>query len=241
MNPLISCICPTYGRIPHDLFMLEEAVYWFTQQTYPNRELLIFNDAAEQTLVCNIPKVGVINTHYRCQSLGEKYNRLCDFAQGEIIVPWEDDDISLPNRLQQIADKLNGEYEYWKPGAAFFQDGNTDVIKFCSPGNVFHNASGYKRSLLTKLSYPLVSGPQDAIFDSKALQVARFNSERLAVPSAFQYVYRWQHGSGKQPNLSGHGDPNAAYANRPKPEEGTYTINPVMHRDYVALTRKAWK
>lgn len=231
--PLISCICPTYGRIPYDTFMLEECVYWFTQQTYPNKELIILNDAASQKLVCHVRDVFVINIPLRCRTLGEKYNKLTTIAQGDIIVPWEDDDISLPNRLVQIANHLRGEYEYWKPGGAFFQNGPNAPITFCAKSNVFHNASGYKRSLLNKVKYPEVSGPQDALFDQKALQVARFNSIRLAVPAEYQYVYRWQHGSGKQPNLSGHGDPEQAYQSRPVPEEGTFTIRPVMHRNYM--------
>src|SRR5687768_12090587 len=95
--PLVSCICPTYGRAPHSLKLLEEAVYWFTRQEYDGpKELIILNDCAEQRLVCHAPNVHVCNYPQRIASLGLKYNALIEIARGSIILPWEDDDISLP-------------------------------------------------------------------------------------------------------------------------------------------------
>lgn len=238
MKPLVSCICPTYGRVPYDRFMLEECVYWFTQQTYDNRELIIVNDAAEQELVCKTDKVTVINLQQRFATLGDKYNYLCAVSKGEIIVPWEDDDVSLPNRIEQIVHRLHGTYEYWRPGGGFFQS-QQDAISLRSPGNCFHNASGFKKSLWeTRCRYASVSGPQDAVFDQKALQVARVNTVKTVVPSEFNYVYRWQHGSGNQPNLSGHSDTQQAYDKRPTPIAGVYNILPTMYRDYAKLCRE---
>jgi len=233
----LTAICPTYGRVPDDTFMLEEAIYWFMRQDYDDKELIILNDAKEQELVCLTPNVYCLNLSNRFDTLGDKYNYLCQIADGDVIVPWEDDDISLPGRLTQIANHLKGQYEYWKPGGAFFQSGQ-DNLTLCSPGNVFHNASGYKKTYAKRHPYPSVSGPQDAMFDAKALQLARFNSLRLALPSEFQYVYRWQHGSGKQPNLSGHSDTDAAYRNRPTPVAGTYNIYPRMYRNYAQLAKE---
>lgn len=233
----LSCICPTYGRVPHDTFMLEEVIYWFLRQDYDDKELIILNDAKEQELISFTPNVHCLNLSNRFPTLGDKYNYLCSVATGDVIVPWEDDDISLPGRLTQIASHLKGQYEYWKPGGAYFQSGQNQLT-LCSPGNVFHNASGYKRTLALRFPYPSVSGPQDAMFDRKALQLARVNSLRLVNHQDFQYVYRWQHGSGKQPNLSGHSNTELAYNNRPSPVPGTYNLIPRMYRDYEKLTKE---
>ena len=76
-----------------------------------------------------------------CPTYGAKYRFMLTQCRGEIILPWEDDDISLPNRIRQSVDMLSG-YDYWKPCGAFF-DAKGEPLSFCSPGNVFHNASAY--------------------------------------------------------------------------------------------------
>lgn len=239
MKPLVSCICPTYGRVPYDMSMLEECVYWFLQQDYPHKELIICNDAATQTLVCDAPGVRVLNLKERVRSLGAKYNFLVADCNGEVVLPWEDDDISLPFRISQSVRHLAGMYEYWNPRGAWFQNGKGTPLTTCSPGNVFHNTSAFKRTLWLegKCRYDnKLSGPQDAAFNDLATRVAHCNNLRVSLPAEYLYVYRWQHGSGAQPNLSGHGNPARAYAERPEPVPGIYVIEPKMHRDYMRET-----
>lgn len=220
---MISCICPTYDRVSHDMPMLEETVYWFLQQKHKDKELLIFNDAKDQTLICDAPQVKVFNIYWRFPTLGDKYNAMISIAKGDIICPWEDDDISLPNRLTTVAWQLRDSI-YYKPKCAYFQNGKAPTITECSRGNVFHNASGYRKGKVVE--YRSVSGPQDMYFDIDNLA----NCKSVEVP--YNYVYRWQAGSGHQCNLSGYSDTESAYNNRPKPVPGVYTINPRMYYDY---------
>ncbi len=95
MMPLISAICLT--RYPERSEMLTEALHSFQLQTYPNREIVIVNDgsplapAAGGVTVVNLPKR---------TSIGEKRNIGTTAAHGELIAPWDDDDFSMPERLE---------------------------------------------------------------------------------------------------------------------------------------------
>lgn len=94
--PLLSCIMPTYNRrafIPH-------AIRYFLRQDYPNKELIVLDDG-EDKVADLIPQKE--NIHYHAIegkiTLGEKMNRACQLAKGDIIVNWDDDDWYAPWRL----------------------------------------------------------------------------------------------------------------------------------------------
>lgn len=100
MNPLVSCICPTRNR-PE---FLPFAVSYFVRQDYPNRELIILDDsdrgnryASEDARIRSI-KINPPN------SIGGKRNLCNDFAKGDLICHWDDDDWYAPDRIsQQVA------------------------------------------------------------------------------------------------------------------------------------------
>lgn len=95
---LISALCITYGR-PHNL---EEAIESFLRQDYPNKELIIVNDLAEQTLIFDHPQVKIFNFKDRFFSIGLKRNKSAELSSGEILTLWDDDDIYLPWALSQF-------------------------------------------------------------------------------------------------------------------------------------------
>lgn len=95
-NPLLSCIMPTYNRrafVPH-------AIRYFLRQDYPNKELIILDDG-EDKVADLVPQNDNIR-YYAIDgkiTLGEKMNRACQLAKGDIIVNWDDDDWYAPWRL----------------------------------------------------------------------------------------------------------------------------------------------
>jgi glycosyltransferase involved in cell wall biosynthesis len=104
--PKISCFCATYGRP----YLLEEAIYSFLQQDYAGeKELVILNDLADQTLIFDHPDVIIVNTKDRITPLGKKFNSTVALCSGEYVTPWEDDDIYLKNKLSVQHKYLNAD------------------------------------------------------------------------------------------------------------------------------------
>lgn len=100
--PLVSCVCLTTH--PRRAAFLGDALVSYRAQTYPARELLVVNDGeplrsrAEDVRVVNLPDRGARWT------VGEKRNVGVRLARGEYLATWDDDDVSLPERLaEQVA------------------------------------------------------------------------------------------------------------------------------------------
>lgn len=233
----VSCICPTFNRVGPQQYLLEEAVESFLRQVgWENRELIIWNDHPQQRVVFDHPMVKVVNEPTRCPTLGEKYNRMVRMATGEAIVPWEDDDISLPRRVAEAALALQ-TWDY-VPSGYFFLDGkglHTDhPLGYC------HGSSAYRKTAWEAVGgYPEVSGPQDAIMDGK---LRHSEAVRTAPspggPREWQYLYRWGVSSC---HLSGQGT-NAARAyeeNLTRMGGGEIVLKPHWREDYAAMCERA--
>jgi len=139
----ITAICPTYGRFE----LLRAAVGCFVRQTHADRDMLILNDAPVP-IECDVPGVRVIN-ETGFDSLGEKYARLLDEAEGPVIAHWEDDDLYLPWHLASAAEVIEGtiggvvkprlswcliwDGDHWKLGGR--------SSRLCEASTVYHYAS----------------------------------------------------------------------------------------------------
>lgn len=226
---LLSCICPTYGRVPEYINLLQESVYWFTQQTYPNKELIILNDCPEQRILCNVPNVRVLNVPSRFKTLGEKYNALVEEAKGTIILPWEDDDISLPNRLAQAEEKLREGREYFNPQQSWYED--KGKIHADHKHGVCHNASAFRKDLWKRVGgYDQCIGDQDSKFDLKCKQLGVV-AKPLTCQKEWTYIYRW---GVSNAHLSGAKDMKAFY-NSIQAKPGIAAITPVEYQKYALL------
>lgn len=227
----VSCICPTYGRPPDHTHLIEEAVESFVRQDYPNKELILLNDAKEQELICNAPNVRVINHYPRYGSLGEKYNAGISFSSGELICPWEDDDISLPWRIS-LSVRMLGNYDYWNPKRYWFLNG--DGLHSKHSMGYAHNSSIYTREIWQRVGgYPGVSGSQDAAMDGLLSQYFPAPTSELPIEEWF-YVYRW----GVSPDHLSARPPYEEFwqeVGRRALTEGKFTISPKWVNDYLAM------
>jgi glycosyltransferase involved in cell wall biosynthesis len=100
-HPLISCIMPTGGRRA----FVGRSLACFARQDYVRRELLIVDDGESPVgdLAATDPRVRYLRLNERLP-LGEKRNRACDLARGDLIAHWDDDDWYAPHRLStQVA------------------------------------------------------------------------------------------------------------------------------------------
>ncbi len=101
--PLVSCILPTFARPK----LLNQAISYFKEQDYPNKELIIvFNQ--KEDLPVDIRLSGNIKfVQTNSPSIGAKRNEACQQANGLIIAQWDDDDLYSSNRLsEQVAPLL---------------------------------------------------------------------------------------------------------------------------------------
>jgi O-antigen biosynthesis protein len=98
---LVSAILPTRGRQE----WARQAVECFLGQTYPLKELIIVDD--EDLSSFEQCPLGVRyernTTRY---SVGEKRNRCCALAQGEIVCHFDSDDWSHPERIADQVGRL---------------------------------------------------------------------------------------------------------------------------------------
>lgn len=225
----ISCICPTYNRVATRKYLLEEAVESFLRQTYADKELIILNDHPGQVIEFDHPQVQVVNMKERFKTLGEKYNyAISILADGDAICPWEDDDISLPHRLQLSVEKL-GDADYFNPLAYFVLMGGN--LTFEQRTGYAHNCSIFRHSAFDKLlGYPEVSGPQDAHMDGMLRQYCRVVDGPLSREEAF-FIYRW---GVSDMHLSGFHNTQKAYDDYALTARtsGTFTLTPHWVEEY---------
>jgi glycosyltransferase involved in cell wall biosynthesis len=236
--PLVSCICPTYNRPPRYQHLLEEAIASFLRQDYPNKELIVLNDCPGQELICDEPGVRVVNVAERYPSIGDKQNAAVGLARGELIAPWDDDDISLPWRLSLSVERL-GDGDYFNPRCYWFLD--NEGLHVDHPVGYAHNASLFRRAAFEGVGgYPSKSLGADAALDAAFSGIAQGVDPRRGDKelrrSEWFYIYRW----GVSPvHMSGSGveDFYGEVGKQPV-VEGRFQLSPHWRRDYVAETRR---
>jgi glycosyltransferase involved in cell wall biosynthesis len=139
--PFISCKCITYGRV----VTLEESVESFLKQDYPTDkcELIIVNDYPLQTLVYDHPQVKIVNLDKTFDIIGEKENYATELCQGDIICQWDDDDVALPNHLQNVAKYMTDTVNilHWEVGVLCHSTGIEHVGWIGNSGIVFRKSA----------------------------------------------------------------------------------------------------
>lgn len=238
----ITCLCPTFNRLgdKDQQALLEEAIEAFLRQTYPHKRLLILNDNPQQDAEFQHELVKVVNTGRRFISLGDKHNALFTMADSEYLCMWDDDDISLPFRLEFLLDRL-GDSDYYNPQRQWFMPGGVNgILEHNHSHGVCFNSSIVKRSALRLIGMAPPTAASDMEMDSalKAhpLVIKSTNVDPLP-PSKWSYIYRWgvsnNHVSG-----SGHIDKNYDANGKTFVPFGTFKLNPHWRRDYAHVVQQ---
>jgi glycosyltransferase involved in cell wall biosynthesis len=121
--PLVTAIMPTADRRVH----VARSLAYFARQDHPSCELLVLDDGEDRVadLIPPDPRIRYVGLDERLV-LGEKRNRACELARGEIIVHWDDDDWQAPHRISYQAAQLelheaalcgSGRVLYFDPAA----------------------------------------------------------------------------------------------------------------------------
>lgn len=170
--PLITCMLVTAkGRFE----LARQSIRCFIDQTYTNKELLIVNEGPEpyqrqiQTFVDSLGRNDIRCCWLRGEgeyTLGGLRNIAVGLSRGEIVVQWDDDDFSMPQRLSaQYAFMkkqegrvcwLSDQLHYYWPTQQLYWD---NWAKYHSSGHKEHSLipgtlMAYKATLQTR--YPSV-------------------------------------------------------------------------------------
>ncbi len=238
MTPAISFVCVTYNRPPTHLHLLEEAVESFCRNraAYAGEcEMILLNDAPAQELVADVPGLRIINAPTRYTSLGAKMNDAIEAASGEVILPQDDDDISLAHRASLSVEML-GDADYFNPKAHWYMPAGQLIHEQMKA--VAHNCSAFRKSAWRKVGgYPHLSGAQDQHLDGALRRFCRVVDGPLSAQQSF-FIYRWGvspcHLSGTAP----HDDFYRAVGTWPV-QPGRFEIKPAWRQDYAALCQAA--
>jgi len=222
---------PTYNRFPKEGWMVEEAINSFLIQDYPDKELIVCNDAPNQLLSFNHPSVIILNVPKRFNSLSEKIRYMIGNATGDVFCRWDDDDICFPWRLSMSVKNM-GDKDEWRCESHFFYNGDRITHITNKPPNS-HNMSIWSRKVLNKFpeGYPMhtnVMGDEDQTFN-KLLRDNNYQEYGDTLdPRIIFYIYRWNISNN---HLSGF--PHQWYRIGKKPvEAGTFNLDPKWKTNY---------
>ncbi|MHB8171616.1 MAG: glycosyltransferase family 2 protein [Thermincolia bacterium] len=125
-HPLISVVLPVYNGAAY----LEEAIQSILWQSYDNFEFIILNDGSTDESASIIQKLKDPRIRYyeqANQGLAATLNRAVGLAKGKYIARQDQDDVSLPLRLEKQVAFLENHFDHGMVGtwAAIWEE-NTD-------------------------------------------------------------------------------------------------------------------
>ena len=228
--PKVSCQCITYGRTD----LLDEAVQSFLMQDYlGEKELVILNDFNKLSIKCGIPNIKIINLPNRVATIGDKRNLCVQECSGEIIFPWDDDDISLPHRISYSLQHMIN-LQYYKPDKFWYW--NIGKLRPTPTTNIAHAMGAFSKMLWSSVGgYASMHSGQDQTIEVKFKKMGMHETN---IP--IQDIYYIVRGDGTNSyHLSSYGWGNG-YDNvhnfvSKRNIGGLHIIKPHWKQDYIAL------
>lgn len=194
---LVSCVTPTQGSRMGWLPFLVDS---YLKQTYQNKELVILGDVGGPYLDehMGIPwKVAVaanIRIHY-CEgwNIPRKRNYLAELAKGEIIIHFDDDDWSHPDRIQAQIHHLK-QYQVGFTGfhsILFWSDLEKQAYVYQgSPGYACGTSFCYLKAFIRRFPFPVarsLGSDNDVVYKARDKNlVATHHGRNLIVANIHQ-------------------------------------------------------
>ena len=165
--PLVSCIMPTANRRR----FVPQAIHYFFQQDYPQRELIIVDDGTDAIgdLIPNDARIRYFRLKTR-QTVGAKRNFACQQAHGDMIVHWDDDDCMASWRLSyQIAELQGAGADVCGLSTVYYLTESGDAAwQYVYPQNgrawVAGNTLCYTKDLWQRNPFPAINVGEDTCF-----------------------------------------------------------------------------
>lgn len=139
---LVSAIMPTRGRTQ----MAHLAIESFLSQTYQHKELIILDDALEPSFKYCTPILPCVWWHELSErSIAKKRNACIRLANGNILIHWDSDDWSAPDR---IADQVARLQQSGKGVTGYHS-----LLFYAAPDRAFKYVGYDSRALGTSLCF----------------------------------------------------------------------------------------
>jgi len=189
MSYRYQAVCATHGR-GH---LIHEAVESFIRQTNSDDlGMFILNDCPEQPLSCDHPRVRIVNLPEPIPNFAAKMNATIELADGEYLMWWDDDDISLPWRYEWTRAVMDANrLDYFRVGWAWIF--NNGVMEGTA-GNVFFGSSCFRRQFYLDVGGADEDEPGDVSADVRMQSPAGrhliVTDKRAAAGRPF-FVYKW--------------------------------------------------
>jgi glycosyltransferase involved in cell wall biosynthesis len=167
MNPYVSVVMPTFNRG----YTIQNAIRSIIDQSYTNWELIIVDDGSEDNTESKVrmfrePKI-VYKKLEHCGNVSQVRNIGNSLARGEIIVVQDSDDMSLPDRLEEIVkkfDETNADVVYHGMYMRGYDPYTECAVRQCRPALPYSKEHilkeqyipgqiAYKKSVITKTPY----------------------------------------------------------------------------------------
>lgn len=185
---MISCKMMTAGRV----HLLEEALYSFLNlKGVEKSELIIVNDYPYQNLIFDHPQVKIVNFTELFPTIGEKDTYTHDLCQGDIIAVFDDDDIALPNHLENIDKYLqDNDIIHWGMGGFYNERiGKTPLIEFTQLGN---SGIVYPKDSYIKVGKsPIINEGYDRVLVDNLHKLNNKVGYAVPQPKDISWIYRW--------------------------------------------------
>lgn len=195
-QPKISAVMCTYRRFS----CVERAINCFLAQTYPNKELIVFNTDPENPYLdesCSLMLRGVFLINWNRDRVTKKpYDNVgairrdaLMFVSGDYTVTWDDDDIFLPHFMQQAIDRIRETgLPAFKPERSFFYSGgNLRLVRNTMEASVVASTAKVR-----EYGYNMETGKEGLAWYTKMRDAKELDEhDSNCVPS---YCFNWNDG-----------------------------------------------
>ncbi len=185
-GPLVSCVMPTFDRRE----FVPQSVNYFLRQDYPAKELIIMDDSPEPVsdLLPADPRI----VYHRLEGwtvLGAKRNMACELARGSIIMHWDDDDWSSPDRVSvQVAALTEGDADICGTASLlYYAPANSLAWRFTWPDGIRPWVAGpsmcFRKEMWARSPFPDVGIGEDTrfVFQSTVREVVDVRAAECVV------------------------------------------------------------
>jgi glycosyltransferase involved in cell wall biosynthesis len=188
--PMVSCLCVTRSKVN----FLRRAINSFLNQTYSNKELVILYDEDDiatrnylKTIKNDIVKCLEIPSNPK-MSLGNLRNLSVDFAYGDYICQWDDDDWYHEDRIEIQMKCILKSHKNACFLAYWFMFDMTKKRAFLSPVGPWPGSMICKKDILSaSIRYSDIKRHED--FEVMKSLIVKKCAIPVIMPSLYIYVY----------------------------------------------------